>query len=99
MVSDMPIVKGEGPLDDPTSTPAVRNSRLPTLSALEIGLGEMRPREAETSPLREGGRGMTIPLEGRVGVWREAFVASVGWFISPSSENKSPKSTKIKINN
>ena len=48
MVSAMPIVRGEGPLDEPTGTPAVRNSRLPTLSALEMvdgpGAGLIRPR-------------------------------------------------------
>lgn len=39
----MPIVRGDGPREDPRGTPAVRNSRLPTLSALAIGDGLMRP--------------------------------------------------------
>lgn len=34
MVSDIPIVKGDGPLDEPNAPTAVLNSKLPILSAL-----------------------------------------------------------------
>lgn len=45
IVSDMPIVNGEGPLDDPIPTLGLRNSKLPTLSARAIcDAGLIRPR-------------------------------------------------------
>lgn len=43
MVSLIPIVNGDGPRDVPNIL-AVRNSKLPTLSALVIDAGLMRPR-------------------------------------------------------
>jgi hypothetical protein len=44
MVSDIPIVNGDGPRDEPMATPAVLNSKLPTLSARDIDAGLIRPR-------------------------------------------------------
>lgn len=61
MVSLMPMVSGDGPLDDPIPMLAVRNSRLPTLSARDIVDGLIRPRTA-VSERRDGGRGMAILL-------------------------------------
>lgn len=43
IVSLMPIVKGDGPRDVPIPA-AVRNSKLPTLSALAIAAGLTLPR-------------------------------------------------------
>lgn len=59
MVSAIPIVSGDGPLDTPTGTQAVRNSKLPTLSALEIVAGLMCPLGGPSERL-EGGRGMDM---------------------------------------
>lgn len=67
IVSLIPIVSGDGPLD-PSPTPAVRNSRLPTLSARAIVAGETRPARI-CSDRRDGGRGMAIELFG-VGICR-----------------------------
>jgi hypothetical protein len=67
MVSLMPMVSGDGPRD-PSPTPAVLNSKLPTLSALAIAAGETRPALI-CSERREGGRGMAIELFG-VGICR-----------------------------
>jgi hypothetical protein len=62
MVSLMPMVKGDGPrLPRPTPA-AVRNSRLPTLSARAIA-GEMRPARI-CSERRDGGLGMAMELLG-----------------------------------
>lgn len=56
----MPMVNGDGPRDEPN---AVRNSKLPTLSARDIDEldGLTRPRPA-ASDRREGGRGIAILL-------------------------------------
>lgn len=93
MVSLMPIVSGEGPLD-PRPTPAVLNSRLPTLSARAIVAGETRPARI-CSDRREGGRGMAMELFG-VGIWRWILLtlAELGAEaeISPTSEKMSPRS-------
>lgn len=59
MVSAIPIVNGDGPLDTPTGTQAVRNSKLPTLSALEMVAGLTWPLGV-ASERRDGGRGMDI---------------------------------------
>lgn len=57
----MPIVSGDGPRDDPMPMLAVRNSKLPTLSAREIVDGLMRPRTAASDRL-DGGLGMAMLL-------------------------------------
>ena len=57
----MPIVNGDGPLDEPYPMLAVRNSKLPTLSARDIVDGLIRPRPA-ASERRDGGRGMAMLL-------------------------------------
>lgn len=44
IVSAIPIVRGDGPRETPTGTQAVRNSKLPTLSVLEIVAGLILPR-------------------------------------------------------
>lgn len=89
----MPMVKGDGPRE-PSPTPAVRNSRLPTLSALAIVAGETRPALI-CSERRDGGRGMAIELFG-VGTcrWSLATLADVGVAdeMSPTSEKMSPRS-------
>ena len=93
IVSLMPMVSGEGPLD-PRPTPAVLNSRLPTLSALAMAAGETRPARI-CSDLREGGRGMAIELFG-VGICRCILLkeAADGGAdeMSPTSEKISPRS-------
>lgn len=61
MVSLMPIVSGEGPRL-PKPTPAVLNSKLPTLSARAIA-GETRPARICSERL-EGGRGIAMELFG-----------------------------------
>lgn len=89
----MPIVSGEGPRD-PRPTPAVLNSKLPTLSALAIVAGETRPARI-CSDLRDGGRGMAMELFG-VGICRWSLlrlVADAGVDeMSPTSEKISPRS-------
>lgn len=67
IVSLMPMVSGEGPRD-PSPTPAVLNSRLPTLSALAIVAGDTRPARICSDRL-DGGRGMAMELFG-VGICR-----------------------------
>lgn len=62
MVSLMPIVNGDGPRL-PSPTPAVLNSRLPTLSARAIVAGETRPARICSERL-DGGLGMAIELFG-----------------------------------
>jgi hypothetical protein len=93
MVSLMPMVNGEGPLD-PSPTPAVLNSRLPTLSARAMAAGETRPARI-CSDRREGGRGMAIELFG-VGICRWILLrdAADGGAdeMSPTSEKMSPRS-------
>lgn len=93
IVSLMPMVNGDGPLD-PSPTPAVLNSRLPTLSALAIVAGETRPALICSERL-DGGRGMAMELFG-VGICRWillALAADAGADeMSPTSEKMSPRS-------
>lgn len=84
IVSAKPMVRGDGPRDDPTATPAARNSRLATLSARDIVAGDILPR---TSPLRDGGLGMAIEP---VGVEDADCFGGKAGVMSPISENKSP---------
>lgn len=86
-MSASPIVNGEGPLDEPTPTPAVRNSKLATLSAREIVAGDILPRGDGPSPLRDGGLGIAIELVGVDDA--DCFGGNAG-VMSPTSENKSP---------
>lgn len=79
---------------------AVRNSRLPTLSARDIVDGLTRPRTA-ASERRDGGRGIAILLpEVGVGICRPDLLrladAGAEALISPTSENMSPKSAYLK---
>lgn len=87
------MVNGDGPLD-PSPTPAVLNSRLPTLSARAIVAGETRPARI-CSDRRDGGRGMAMELFG-VGICRWSLLklaAEAGADeISPTSEKMSPRS-------
>jgi len=87
MVSARPIVSGDGPREEPTPTPAVRNSRLATLSARDIVAGDIRPRGEGPSPLRDGGLGITIEP---VGVEDADCLGGNAGVMSPTSENKSP---------
>lgn len=93
IVSLMPMVNGEGPRE-PSPTPAVLNSKLPTLSALAIVAGDTRPARI-CSDRREGGRGMAIELFG-VGICRWILLmlaAEAGADeMSPTSEKISPRS-------
>lgn len=93
MVSLIPMVSGEGPRD-PSPTPAVRNSKLPTLSARAIVAGDTRPARICSDRL-EGGRGMAIELLG-VGICRWSLLmlaADAGADeMSPTSEKMSPRS-------
>lgn len=93
IVSLMPMVSGDGPRD-PRPTPAVLNSRLPTLSALAIAAGDTRPARICSDRL-DGGRGMAIELFG-VGICRWSLLklaAEAGVDeMSPTSENISPRS-------
>lgn len=100
IVSVMPIVNGEGPRDDPMPTLGLRNSKLPTLSALAIcEAGLIRPRTA-ASDLRDGGLGIAIllpPADVGVGICRCVSLvrladAGAEALISPTSEKMSPKS-------
>lgn len=100
IVSDIPIVNGDGPRDDPIPPIAVRNSKLPILSARDIGEGLIRPRGA-ISDLRDGGRGIAILFaEVGVGICRLFDFDSVAEtgadvLISPISEKMSPKSAYL----
>ncbi|KYM99213.1 hypothetical protein ALC62_10035 [Cyphomyrmex costatus] len=87
MVSARPIVSGDGPREDPTPTPAVRNSKLATLSARDIVAGDILPRGDGPSPRRDGGLGITIDP---VGVEDADCLGGKAGVISPTSENKSP---------
>jgi len=87
MVSARPIVSGDGPREEPTPTPAVRNSRLATLSARDIVAGDIRPRGEGPSPLRDGGLGITIEP---VGVEDADCLGGNAGVMSPTSENRSP---------
>lgn len=103
----MPIVNGEGPLEDPIPPIAVRNSSDPMLSArfMEfMGAGLMRPlAPTAISDRRDGGRGIAILLltaEVGVGIcrpWLLARFAEAGaeLLTSPNSEKMSPKSAYL----
>lgn len=93
MVSARPIVSGDGPREEPTPTPAVRNSRLATLSARDIVAGDILPRGDGPSPRRDGGLGITIDP---VGVEDADCLGGKAGVISPTSENKSPSKRKTK---
>lgn len=110
IVSEIPIVSGEGPREDPTPPIAVRNSRLPMLSARFMavtGAGDILPRPgavpvaagpmAIISERRDGGRGMAMlpPVDADVGVG----ICLPGGFPSVADEGAeilmSPNSEKI----
>lgn len=97
----MPSVNGDGPLDEPIPILAVRNSKLPTLSARDILEGLIRPRTAASERL-DGGRGIAILLpDVGVGICRLLILvkfadAGAEALISPTSENISPKSAYLK---
>lgn len=79
---------------------AVRNSRLPTLSARDIVDGLTRPFPNAASDLRDGGRGMAILLaDVGVGIWRpmrlDVADAGADTVMSPISENISPRSAYL----
>lgn len=99
-MSVIPIVNGDGPRDDPKAMLAVRNSKLPILSAREIFDGLTRPRPVASERL-DGGRGiaMLLPDVG-VGICRLFILlkfaeAGAETLISPISENISPKSVYL----
>lgn len=100
IVSVMPMVNGDGPRDEPNPILAVRNSKLPTLSARDIFDGLTRPRTV-ASERRDGGRGIAILLaEVGVGIWRLFPLTDVAdggadTLISPISEKISPKSVYL----
>ncbi|KYM88643.1 hypothetical protein ALC53_03127 [Atta colombica] len=94
MVSARPIVSGDGPREDPTPTPAVRNSRLATLSARDIVAGDILPRGDGPSPRRDGGLGITIDP---VGVEDADCLGGKAGVMSPTSENKSPSKKKLQL--
>lgn len=101
MVSVMPIVNGDGPLDEPYAMPDARNSRLPTLSAREIEDGLTRPLPTAVSERRDGGRGIAMLLaDVGVGICRlmRLDVADTGadTLMSPISENMSPRSAYLR---
>lgn len=95
----MPIVNGDGPRDDPKPMLAVRNSKLPTLSARDMLDGLTRPRPV-ASDRRDGGRGIAMLLaDVGVGICRlilpEVADGGADTLISPISENISPKSVYL----
>lgn len=91
IVSAKPIVKGDGPLEEPRPA-AVRNSKLATLSARDIVAGDILPLVVIASPLRDGGLGIAIdPVE-----LADCFGGNAG-VRSPSSENKSESNKKMEI--
>lgn len=96
----MPIVSGDGPREEPKPMLAVRNSKLPTLSARDIFDGLTRPRPA-ASDRRDGGRGIAMLLaDVGVGICRLFILLDVAdggadTLISPISENISPKSAYL----
>lgn len=94
----MPMVSGDGPRDEPN---AVRNSKLPTLSALDIDEfdGLVRPRPA-VSERRDGGRGIAMLLpEVGVGICRLSLLTfaegGADTLKSPISEKMSPRSAYL----
>lgn len=64
IVSAIPMVKGDGPLETPTGTHAVRNSKLFILSARLMLFCVI----FDASDRREGGRGIDMNPEVGVGV-------------------------------
>lgn len=95
----IPIVNGDGPRDDPKPMLAVRNSKLPTLSARDIFDGLIRPRPA-ASDRRDGGRGIAMLFaDVGVGICRlnlfDEAEGGADTLISPISENISPKSVYL----
>lgn len=94
IVSAIPMVSGEGPLETPTGTQAVRNSKLLMLSALEILLWFM----CRGSERRDGGLGIDIYPDVGVGVCRSGCFVTPPDGTSPSSDNKSPRSGKAWVN-
>lgn len=96
----MPIVNGDGPRDEPNPILAVRNSKLPTLSARDIFDGLTRPRPV-VSERRDGGRGIAILFaDVGVGICRlfnlfDVADGGADTLISPISENMSPKSVYL----
>lgn len=67
----MPMVSGDGPLETPTGTQAVLNSKEPTLSAREmvdVVEGLTCPRAAAASDRLDGGRGIDMYPDVGVGV-------------------------------
>lgn len=96
----MPMVNGDGPRDEPYAMLAVRNSKLPTLSARDIVVGLMRPRTL-VSDRRDGGRGIAMLLaDVGVGICRLLILprfadAGADALISPISEKMSPKSAYL----
>jgi hypothetical protein len=96
IVSLIPIVSGEGPRL-PIPTPAVRNSKLFTLSARAIA-GEIRPARI-CSERRDGGRGIAIELLG-VGICLFillTFADGGADEISPTSENISKSAGQLRL--
>lgn len=99
--SFIPIVRGDGPLDDPIPTTCVLNSILPTLSALDMFDGLVLPILMAASDLLDGGLGMAILLpEVGVGICRlfalpKVADAGADKLISPISENISPRSAYL----
>lgn len=95
MVSLMPIVSGDGPRL-PKPTPAVLNSKLPTLSARAIA-GETRPARICSERL-EGGLGIAIELFG-VGICRFNLLvfadAGADELMSPTSEKMSRSAYRL----
>lgn len=89
IVSAIPIVNGDGPLDIPTETAAVLNSRLPTLSVLDMVAGLICPLVWPS--LLDGGLGIDM-YPGCCVWWTDFCKFDGGGCISPTSENKSPKS-------
>lgn len=85
------MVKGEGPLEDPTATPAARNSKLATLSARDMVAGDILPRVVP-SPRRDGGLGIAIEP---VGVDETDCFGGKAGVMSPTSEKRSPSAEKI----
>lgn len=108
IVSEIPIVNGEGPLEELILPIAVRNSKDPILSArlMELmGAGLTRPlAPTNISDLLDGGRGIAIlPLvpDVGVGIWRPWVLlrfaeAGADELTSPNSENISPRSAYLK---
>lgn len=87
-------MSGDGPLEEPTPTPAVRNSRLATLSARDMVAGDILPRDEAPSPLRDGGLGITMDP---VGVEDADCFGGRAGVMSPISENRSPSGSRSMV--